>query len=158
MMSIVERIILELGPWTWWIVGLLLLGLEVMAPGTFFLWFGVSALVVGTLALFVDIAWQAEIVLFGVLSLASLLVGRMLMRQRADSEGDPSLNRRGSRLVGRVFVLDEPIAQGDGRLRIDDTIWRVTGPDCPAGTRVRVDGLDGPVLVVAPDPKAPAGG
>lgn len=72
---IVQKLIGELGPWLWWIVGLLLLGLEVLAPGTFFLWFGVSALVVGTLAIFVEMAWQVEIVLFGVLSLVSLLAG-----------------------------------------------------------------------------------
>jgi membrane protein implicated in regulation of membrane protease activity len=156
-MSIVERIIFELGPWSWWIGGLLLLGLEVVAPGTFFLWFGLSALVVGTLALFFDIAWQAELVLFGVLSLVSLLAGRALMRRSGDAEGDPSLNRRGSRLVGREFVLEQPISQGDGRVRVDDTIWRVTGDDMPSGTRIRVERLDGPVLVVvAVPPKAPA--
>lgn len=156
-MSIVERIIFELGPWSWWIGGLLLLGLEVVAPGTFFLWFGLSALVVGTLALFFDIAWQAELVLFGALSLVSLLAGRAFMRRSGNAEGDPSLNRRGSRLVGREFVLEQPISQGDGRVRIDDTIWRVTGDDMPSGTRIRVERLDGPVLVVvAVPPKAPA--
>ena len=156
-MSIVERIIFELGPWSWWIGGLLLLGLEVVAPGTFFLWFGLSALVVGTLALFFDIAWQAELVLFGALSLVSLLAGRAFMRRSGDAEGAPSLNRRGSRLVGREFVLEQPISQGDGRVRIDDTIWRVTGDDMPSGTRIRVERLDGPVLVVvAVPPKAPA--
>ena len=149
-MSIVERLIVELGPWSWWIVGLLLLGLEVMAPGTFFLWFGLSALIVGTLALFVDVSWQAEVMLFGGLSLASLLVGRAFMRRRSPTEGDPALNQRGRRLVGREFILDEPITTGTGRLKVDDTIWRVTGPDCAAGTRVRVEDLDGPVLVVAP--------
>lgn len=149
-MSLVERIVMEVGPWLWWIVGLLLLGLEVLAPGTFFLWFGLAAIVVGTLAIMIDMPWQLEIVLFGLLSVASVLVGRTYMR-RQGSEGDEAgLNRRGARLVGREFVLAAPISGGQGSVRVDDSVWRVSGLDCPAGTRVRVVGIDGSALVVVP--------
>ena len=147
---IVQKLIGELGPWLWWIVGLLLLGLEVLAPGTFFLWFGLSALVVGTLAIFVEMAWQVEIVLFGVLSLASLLVGRRLMRDTGKGEGDPGLNRRGARLIGQTHRLREAMTDGAGRLVIDDSVWRVRGGDYPAGTPVRITEVDGATLVVEP--------
>jgi hypothetical protein len=148
---IVQKLIGELGPWLWWIVGLLLLGLEVLAPGTFFLWFGVSALVVGTLAIFVEMAWQVEIVLFGVLSLVSLLAGRRLMRDMGKGAGDPGLNRRGARLVGQTHRLSEPMVDGAGRLVIDDSVWRVRGGDFPAGTLVRITEVDGATLVVEPE-------
>ena len=149
-MSLVDRIVMEVGPWLWWIVGLLLLGLEVLAPGTFFLWFGLAAIVVGTLAIMIDMPWQLEIVLFGLLSVASVLVGRTYMR-RQGSEGDEAgLTRRGARLVGREFVLTAPISGGQGSVRVDDSVWRVSGLDCPAGTRVRVVGIDGSALVVVP--------
>lgn len=147
-MSVIERIINELGPWNWWILGLLLLGLEILVPGTVFLWFGVSAIVIGTLALFVDLTWQVNLVLFLVMSFASLVVGRRLMAKLSTERGDPGLNRRGSRYVGREFVLDVPLSQGSGKLSIDDTVWRITGPDMPAGTRVTVEGLDGALLIV----------
>lgn len=149
-MSLIERLIQELGPWSWWILGLLLLGLEVLAPGTFFLWFGIAAILVGSLALFVDLSWQAELILFVVLALASLFAGRFLLRKEAVEEGDPALNRRGSRYVGREFVLDEPIVQGSGRLKVDDTVWRIAGPDCPGGTRIRVNAVQGAQLIVEP--------
>lgn len=149
-MSLVERLVHELGPWSWWILGLALLGLEVLVPGTFFLWFGISAILVGTLALFVDMTWQVALLLFLGLALASLLASRMFFRKESPGEGDPGLNRRGSRFVGRVFVLDEPIAQGSGRVKIGDTVWRVTGPDCPGGAKVRVERVEGAILVVAP--------
>ncbi|MFD0936463.1 NfeD family protein, partial [Methylobacterium trifolii] len=38
---------------------------------------------------------------------------------------------------------------GAGRIRFDDTLWRVSGPDLPAGARVRVTGMAGTVLTVA---------
>jgi inner membrane protein len=146
--SIVERLVSELGPWNWWVLGLILLGLEILAPGTIFLWFGVSAILVGTLALFVQMSWQVSLVIFLILSFVSLIVGRRLMSRLASETGDPGLNRRGSRYVGRVFVLIEPLSQGAGKLSIDDTVWRITGPDLPAGTRVRITGLDGARLTV----------
>jgi membrane protein implicated in regulation of membrane protease activity len=60
----------------------------------------------------------------------------------------PFLNRRAESYVGRVFTLDKPIVNGTGAVRIDDTIWRVSGPDCPAGSRVRVASADGANLLV----------
>lgn len=149
-MSYVETLIDLLGPWSWHVAGLLLLGLEILVPGTFFLWFGISALIVGTLALFVDLSWEINLLLFMGIALVCLVVGRMLMRQREGEEGDSGLNRRGQRYVGRHFVLAEPIAQGTGRISIDDTIWRVTGPDLAAGSKVVVRGIDGASLVVEP--------
>ncbi|WP_417667731.1 NfeD family protein [Roseibium sp.] len=147
-MSLVERLIAELGPWNWWILGLLLLGLEILAPGTIFLWFGISAILVGTLALFVDLSWQVALVLFLVLSFVSLIVGRRLVSRFSSEEGDPGLNKRGSRYIGRTFVLKEPLSEGAGRLSIDDTVWRITGPDLPAGTHVEIKSIDGARLVV----------
>ncbi|MBO6892958.1 MAG: NfeD family protein [Roseibium sp.] len=148
-MSLIESAITSLGPWSWFILGLILLGLEILAPGTIFLWFGLSALVVGVVALTFDFAWQVHVVLFLVLSLISLLVGRRMMMKMASEKGDPGLNQRGSRYVGREFTLAAPLSEGAGNLSIDDTIWRITGPDLPAGTKVKVDSVDGARLVVS---------
>ena len=152
-MSPVEQWILDLGPWAWWVLGLILIGLEILAPGTFFLWFGLSAILVGAIALFVDLPWQASLALFLVFSLTSLLVGRRLMRRVRSEEGDPNLNKRGSRYIGRTFVLKEPLAEGTGNLSIDDTVWRITGPDLPAGVSVQVVDIDGVRLVVQAETK-----
>ena len=62
----------------------------------------------------------------------------------------PMLNRRAEALVGRVFTLEKPIVDGTGTVRIDDTIWRVHGPDRPAGSRVKVTQADGANLAVEP--------
>ncbi|MEM9629693.1 MAG: NfeD family protein [Pseudomonadota bacterium] len=148
-MSLVESTIAALGPWSWFVLGLILLGLEILAPGTIFLWFGLSALVVGVVALTLGLSWQVHIALFLVLSLVSLLIGRRMMARMASEKGDPGLNKRGSRYIGREFTLATPLNEGAGNLSIDDTIWRITGPDLPAGTKVRVEAIDGARLVVS---------
>ncbi|MCX5520715.1 NfeD family protein [Kaistia defluvii] len=138
----------QLGPWSWWILGLLLLGVEVLAPGAFFLWFGIAALIVGALALMVVVSWQAQAILFVALALLLVILGRRFYSSARRPGDQPHLNQRAARLVGGVYPLAEAISNGHGRIRIDDTTWSVTGPDLPAGTRVRVTGFDGSVLKV----------
>ncbi|HSM41450.1 MAG TPA: NfeD family protein [Afifellaceae bacterium] len=148
MMEIVN----SLGGWNWIIVGFGLLAIEILAPGFFFLWLGIAALVIGTSALLIAWPWQLQIIGFAVLSVASAYVGKTMMGY-ADDDGqteDPHLNKRAARLQGRTFVLTEAIEHGSGRIKVDDSIWRVTGPDAPQGSTVRVVGGDGTVLTVEP--------
>ena len=141
-------IVSSLGVWTWWILGVVLLALEVLAPGNVFVWFGIAAILTGILAFFVDLPWQTEALIFVALALVLAIVGRRYFARESKKGEQPFLNERAARLVGQNFVLAEPIVDGKGRLRIDDTNWRVTGPDLPSGTRVRVTGSDGAVLSV----------
>ncbi|WP_020177511.1 NfeD family protein [Methylopila sp. M107] len=143
---------LTLGGWRWIVVGLVLLGLELVAPGTFLLWLGIAAILVGLIALVIDPGWQVELIAFAVLGLAAAVGWWVYGRpDNAAVSDQPMLNRRAERHVGKAFVLDAPIVHGDGRLRIDDTTWRVSGPDLPAGARVKVVAVEGITLVVAAD-------
>ena len=131
-----------LGPWAWVILGLILLVLELAAPGTMFLWFGVAAhwWSAGSASL-IDLSWQGAFIRFAVLSLISVIVGRMIMRRFGPATTDkPLLNERAQSLVGNVYQLDEPIENGQGRVKVHDSYWRVSGPDCPSGSRVRIIG------------------
>ncbi|MGH8504586.1 MAG: NfeD family protein [Stenotrophobium sp.] len=133
--------------WHWWIAGLVLLTLEAFAPGAIFLWMGVSAFVVGALSwLMPTLGWQPEFVLFGVLSVVSFFFYKRYKKEPVSDK--PTLNRRGHSYVGRVFTLREAIVNGSGKLHVDDSQWRITGPDLPAGSRVRVVDADGTILKV----------
>ncbi len=140
----------DLGAWAWWVGGAILLAIEIIAPGNVVVWFGIAAILTGVAALVTDIAWQWELVLFAVLSLALVIAGRSWFARPGASE-EPLLNERATRLVGQSYVLGEPIVDGNGRVRIDDTLWRITGPDVPSGTRVRITGHDGSVLQAMPE-------
>jgi inner membrane protein len=137
-----------LGIWNWFIAGGILLAIEVAAPGSFMLWLGLSALLVGVISLAVNWPWQAQFVAFAVFAVASIPIWHRIGR-RVEAPGDqPFLNRRAAALVGQVFVLDKPIVNGTGTVRVADTVWRVTGPDAPAASRVKVTRADGAVLFV----------
>lgn len=138
-----------LGGWFWMLLGLALLILEILAPGVIFLWLGVAAILVGLVDLAFQISWQSELIAFGVLALILVFVGRVLMNRFRKLETDkPMLNERGKSLIGREFSLAEPIVDGRGRIKVLDSYWRVTGPDCEAGVKVRVVRADGAILEV----------
>ena len=138
------------GIWNWFIAGGLLLAIEVIAPGTFMLWLGLSALLVGVISLWVDWPWQAQFVAFAVFAIVSIPVWHRVGRRVEAPVDQPFLNRRSEALVGQVFTLDKPIVNSSGTVRVGDTVWRVTGADAPAGTRVRVTRADGAALFVEP--------
>lgn len=145
------RVFAELGPWNWMLLGLVLLAAEILVPGVFLLWIGVAALLTGALSLQLwgleSWSWQVQVLVFLVLALASAYVGKRLTDARRGEESDqPLLNRRAEQLVGRTAVLEEAIENGFGRIRIDDTTWRVSGADLPAGTHVRIVAVENGTL------------
>ena len=142
--------ITSLGIWNWFIVGGILLAIEVLAPGTFMLWLGLSALLVGIISLFIDWPWQMQFVAFAVFAIASIPIWHRVGRRTMAPVDQPFLNRRSEAFVGQVFTLDKPIVNGSGTVRVGDTVWRVTGPDSPAGSRVKVTRADGATLYVEP--------
>ena len=136
-------------PWSWLVAGLVLLALELVVPGGFLLWMGISGIVVGIAALIWPIGWPLQWLIFGVLSLVTIAVWVRFTRRRPTPTDRPYLNRA-EQNVGQEALLDQPIAQGFGRITLGDTVWRVSGPDLPLGTRVRVVGAEGNVLKVEP--------
>lgn len=136
------------GAWAWIVAGLILLGLELLLPGGFLLWMGISGIVTGLMVLFQDISWPLQWLLFGVLSLLSITVWLRWSRSRETPSDRPLLNQRADQLVGQEAVLEQPIQQGFGRIVLGDTVWRVSGADLPVGQRVRIVGHDGAVLRV----------
>ena len=139
-----------LGTWNWLIFGVVLMALELIAPGVFLFWLGLAALLTGLISFAYTPSWQVQILMFAVFAALAVPVWRRLARSNsADGTDSPFLNKRADALVGRVFTLEKPIVDGAGTVRIDDTVWRVAGPDAPAGSRVKIVQADGARLTVA---------
>jgi membrane protein implicated in regulation of membrane protease activity len=143
--------------WHWLVAAAILFVLELLAPGTFMLWLGLSAMVVGVISLVLSNLgrldlwpWQYQLIAFALFSLASLPLWRRVARRVERPVDQPFLNRRADAFVGREFTLEKPIVSGHGTVRIDDTVWRLAGPECPAGSRVKVVRADAALLVVEP--------
>ena len=135
-------------PWSWIIAGLVLLALELVLPGGFLLWMGIAGILTGIIVLFQPLDWPVQWLIFGALSLVSILVWVRLTRHRGAQTDRPLLNRRAEQWIGQEAVLERPIEGGFGRLALGDTIWRIAGPDLPAGQKVRIIGAEGAVLRV----------
>jgi hypothetical protein len=124
------------------------MALELIAPGVFLFWLGLAALLVGLVSFALHPFWQTQLLMFAVFAAVAVPIWRGLANSNV-SASNPFLNKRADALVGRVFTLEKPIIDGAGTVRIDDTIWRVAGPDAPAGSRVRIVHADGANLTVA---------
>lgn len=135
--------------WTWAIIAVALVSVEILAPGIAFLWLGLAAGVMALLLVAVpDMSLGMQGVIYAALAVVSVFVGRKILRRNPIVSDDLVLNRRGAQYVGRSFTLDTPIVNGRGKIRVDDTTWVVEGPDLDAGTHVRVIAVDNVILVV----------
>lgn len=135
--------------WYWWVISVLLLVIELLAPGFFFLWMSAAAFVTGALLLLVpSLSMEMQIFVFSVLSVISIAVWRFYIKKYPLISDHPLLNKRSSQYVGRVFTLEAPIVNGEGKIKVDDSIWKVRGEDCDGSTKVKVVGVDGTILLV----------
>jgi len=143
-----RELLMNLEWWHWWIAAAALAAIETFVPGAVAIWFAVSAAVVGALVLLVPVPWQLQLVLFGVLGIVAIALFRNYARRNPQQSDQPGLNQRGVQYVGREFTLIEPIDQGFGKVRVGDSVWKVSGPTLPIGARVKVTGVNGAVLMV----------
>lgn len=136
--------------WHWLILGVVLIGAEALAPGTYLLFPGIAAVLTGLLALVAPgLAWEGQALVFAILTVAAAVAGRgIYARLRLAPTDEPALNRRGTVFIGTIHTLDNPIRDGAGRLKLGDTTWRIAGPDLPAGAKVKVVGVDSITLRV----------
>lgn len=141
-----------LSPWHWLLAAVALMIAETLLPGAFLLWFGAGAAATGVLLWLVPgLGWQVQWVFFALVSVASIVGARRWREHHPEHTSHPTLNQRGMNYVGRRFTLAEPIVDGYGKLHVDDTSWKISGDNLPAGTHVRVVGVDGTVLKVKRD-------
>lgn len=134
--------------WSWLALGLLLAIGEMVIPGVFLIWLAVAAILTGLLAWTVPIGVPVQIVIFAVLAIVLVFTGKRYLNRNPITPVDPAMNDRGARLQGEVVTITHAIDGGSGRARHGDTEWLVKGPDAEPGTRMRVAGHDGAVLLV----------
>jgi len=136
----------------WLLVGMGLLGLELLTPGGFFvMFFGLAAVVVGLLVR-LDIGgpdWVQWLV-FSVLAVVSLLLFRRRIIDYFSSAQGRSVGIE--TLVGDVAVLLDDLGPGAvGKAELRGTAWNVRSEDDRAlarGQRCRVQKVEGLMLWV----------
>ena len=139
--------------WYWWALAAVLLICEMLLPGVVFLFIAIGAAVTGLIVLIASgAALEFQLVVFAIVSVVSAVALRPYFKRLQSRTADATLNARGEALVGREFILDQPILAGRGRIKLGDGSWIVTGPDMVAGAKVRVAAVNGTELRVEPAP------
>ena len=140
--------------WHWLVFGLILALAEMATAGGFYLlFFGIGAVVVGALSFFDGAgSISMQILLFSVLSVASLLIfrSRLLKVMQREPQAPPI-----DTLVGEVGAAVDSLDPGTvGRVELRGTVWsarNVGAAMLAAGSRCRVIRVEGLLLHVEPE-------
>ena len=143
----------SLSYWHWLAFGVLVMLVEVLVPGVIFLWLGIAAVLTGlAFAAIPSMSWEIQAVLFAVLSVLAIFIGRRVVSARQAPTDHPTLNKRGRTLLGSQHTLEAATSGGRGRVRIGDGMWRFAvrpqGRELAAGTRITVVDVEGTTLIV----------
>lgn len=136
-----------LGDSLWWVIGIVLVIGEVVLPGTFLIWFAFAAFGVGLIGVVVDLSGMNQVVVFGLLSFASLSLGYLMRKRRGDPEV-PAFADRTQAYMGKTYKVVEAIDNGQGKIQVGDSVWLAEGEDCPVGGSVKVIDSRGTVLLI----------
>lgn len=136
--------------WHWLAFGLALLALELLGTAGYFLWLGLSALIVGALLTFIPMSWQLQWVSFAVFSLVTTwLWWRKQFKKDKQGDTNRDLNQKHKQLIGQTLVLEEDFPTGKGRIKLGDTTWTAqSSQDLKAGAIVEVQEVNGIVLTI----------
>ncbi|MDD2802416.1 MAG: NfeD family protein [Methylobacter sp.] len=135
--------------WHWWVIALVLLVVEILTPGFFFLWMAVSGFITGALVWLVpSISLNSQLFVFSIMSVVTISAWKFYVKKHPIETDHPLLNQRGAQYIGRVFSLYEPIINGQGKIKVDDSIWKVHGEDCDINSKVKVIAVRGTVFDV----------
>ncbi len=135
--------------WHWLIFAIVLIILEILIPGAYLIWMGVASIVMGILmCIFPHMPILAQVLIFSILSVIIVMMYRIYKKKNPAVTSEPALNRRGEQYLGRDFTLTEPIVGGLGKIKVDDSTWKISGMDVPAGATIRVVSVEGAILKV----------
>lgn len=136
--------------WWWLLAAAILAILEVLVPGIFLVWMALAAALTGVAVWAFDLSFAVQLSLFALLAFAAVLGGRRVYDRNPVPSSDPNLNDRAARLIGQTVTVVNAIHQGEGRVKVGDSVWSAKGPDAEVGSQVRVTGADGNCLSVEP--------
>ena len=136
--------------WIWAVVIVLAVVIEMLTTQLVCIWFAGGALV-GLIAYFCGAGLAVQVVLAAVVTLLLLISTRPFVRRFLDKKETPT---NADRVVAQTAVVTEEIDNilDQGRVTVLGSDWRAKsagGDVIPAGTRVKVERIDGVKLIVS---------
>jgi membrane protein implicated in regulation of membrane protease activity len=140
-----------MSPWIWGIGALFLAFLELQAPGLYFIWIALGAAITGLVAFRIEESLETQLVIFAAASACSSVLGYFVYKRTIRVRpGEPTLNLRDLQLVGARGVVAERFKNGQGKIRVGDSVWLAEGPDLSEGTPVVIMAMRGTTAIVMP--------
>lgn len=136
------------GETLWIVLGIILLILEMIAPGAYLMFLGAAAIFTGLLGYALPLSLPLELLIFALGSVASVYIVKRWFDVYPILSGAPLLNARIAQMIGQTVEVLDPIKGGKGRVKVGDSVWSATGPDTPVGSRMRIVSAEGNRLAV----------
>lgn len=136
--------------YNWLILGVVLMIIEVASFTLLFFWVAIAAFIMAGISYVLpNLTLTQHLLIFSVLSVACVIIWHRLFKKTQDKLGDKRMNNRAERYIGRTAALIDDTDNQHGKIRIDDSLWRVqTDKDLTAGTVVEILSADGVILHV----------
>lgn len=137
--------------WHWLALGLALLAVELLGTAGYFLWLGLSGLLMGMLMVFVPMGWQLQWMTFASFTLLTTwLWWRRQFKTDRISDSQRSLNQKEKQLIGqRIAITDDVKAGIITRIHLADSTWSaISDEDISAGSIIEIVELDGITLKI----------
>lgn len=139
----------QLSHWHWWSFAILLIILEIFSPAAFFLWLGIAAAVTGLITLIApEMHGAIQVVIFSIFSVVAVWLGRTWFQRNPIETDQPFLNQSNEEFIGKVYVVEQAISNGSGRIKVGDSSWKAAGEEAAQGDKVRVVSVGATVLTV----------
>jgi membrane protein implicated in regulation of membrane protease activity len=123
----------------WFIVGLVLLLLEIGAPGLVLLFFGVGAWITAILVLIFSIGIDLQLFIFAASSVTLLILLRRRFQKLFKGKIEPSISEASDLIGERAVVVDSIIPPRKGRVEIHGTQWGAESEaEIPSGSTVEI--------------------
>jgi membrane protein implicated in regulation of membrane protease activity len=143
-------LIFNLSSWHWLILGVILIGLESLAPIAYLMWFGCAAVLQGIITYVFTMDSMTQIVLYTVLCILVTVLGRRFVPINIKESDQKNMNRRQDSMIGKKITLTNAIVDGHTQVKIGDSVWNAQGPDAPVGTHMIVVAVEGVKLILEP--------
>ena len=141
----------ELQPWHWFVIGTVLLGMEIFGAGGFLIGIAVAAILMAPFTwLMTDISWEWQLILFSIDAVIFTILYLKFFKNFNQQTDAPELNDRAAQLIGTRFQLEQAL-NGQGSVQLGDTRWKMTcDGEIEAGSQVQITGSNGMTLVISP--------
>lgn len=140
----------EISAWHWASLGIILLVLEIMGTAGFLIGSAIAAFLMSAIvSIDPDLSWKWQLAVFSISAAIFSLIYLKRFANFNENTDQPNLNNRAAQLIGKRYTLNEAIINGQGRIQVGDTFWKIScDDDLEASTQIEVTAVDSMTLIV----------